>query len=46
MRWIKGEEVMWENKEFRIRLEENSMKDFEKIMLTSGAVSYTHLLQV
>ena len=30
---------MWENKEFRIRLEENSMKDFEKIMLTSGECS-------
>ncbi len=27
---------MWENKNFRVRLEENSMRDFEKIMLTSG----------
>ena len=27
---------MREDKEFRIRLEEYSMKDFEKIMLTSG----------
>lgn len=27
---------MWENKEFKVRLGENTMRDFEKIMLTSG----------
>lgn len=27
---------MWENKEFRIKLEENTMRDFERVMLTSG----------
>ena len=28
--------AMWENKNFRVRLEENAMQDFEKVMLTSG----------
>ena len=27
---------MWENREFRIKLEENTMRDFERIILTSG----------
>ena len=30
---------MWNNREFKIRLEENAMRDFERIMLTSGACS-------
>ena len=30
---------MWENKDFRVRLEENTMRNFEKIMLTSGECS-------
>lgn len=30
---------MWENKDFKVRLEENAMKDFEKVMLTSGECS-------
>lgn len=28
--------IMWENSNFRVRLEEETMQDFEKIMLTSG----------
>lgn len=31
---------MWENKEFRVRLEENSMRDYERIMLTSGECGF------
>ena len=31
---------MWENREFRIRLEENTFRDYEKIMLSSGECSY------
>ena len=30
---------MWENKEFKVKLEENAIRDFEKIMLTSGECS-------
>lgn len=30
---------MWENKDFRIRLGENTMMDFEKVMLSSGDCS-------
>lgn len=30
---------MWGNSEFRIRLEENTMRDYERIMLTSGECS-------
>ena len=30
---------MWENKDFRVRLEENTMRNLEKIMLTSGECS-------
>lgn len=31
---------MWNNSEFRIRLEENTMRDYERIMLTSGECSF------
>lgn len=31
--------MMWDNREYSIRLEENAMLDFEKIMLTSGECS-------
>lgn len=31
---------MWENREFSIRLEENTFRDYEKIMLSSGECSY------
>lgn len=31
---------MWNNREFRIRLEENAMRDYERVMLTSGECSY------
>lgn len=34
------EEKMWDNKEFRVRLEENSMRDYERIMLTSGECGF------
>ncbi len=27
---------MWDNREFRIKLEENTMKEYERVMLTSG----------
>ena len=30
---------MWDNREFRIRLEENTMKEYERVMLTSGECS-------
>lgn len=30
---------MWDNREFKIRLEENTMRDFERVMLTSGECS-------
>ena len=30
---------MWDNKEYSLRLKENSVLDFEKIMLTSGECS-------
>lgn len=30
---------MWENREFRIRIEENTMKEYERVMLTSGECS-------
>ena len=31
---------MWENSEFRIKLEENTFRDYEKVMLTSGECSF------
>ena len=31
---------MWENREFSIRLEENTFRDYEKIMLSSGECGY------
>lgn len=31
---------MWENREFRIRMEENTFRDYERIMLTSGECSF------
>ncbi|MBQ0078655.1 MAG: hypothetical protein KBS66_02020, partial [Eubacterium sp.] len=31
---------MWENKEFRVRLSENSVHDYEKVMLTSGQCDF------
>lgn len=31
---------MWENKEFRIRLEEDTMRDYERVMLTSGECNF------
>jgi len=31
---------MWNNREFSIRLEENTMRDYERIMLTSGECSF------
>lgn len=31
---------MWENREFSIRLEENTFRNYEKIMLSSGECSY------
>lgn len=34
------ETAMWDNREFKVELNENSMKDFEKIMLTSGQCSF------
>lgn len=31
---------MWENREFRIKLEENAFRDYEKIMLSSGECNF------
>lgn len=31
---------MWNNREYRIRLEENTMRDYERIMLTSGECNF------
>ena len=31
---------MWDNREFKVELNENSVKDFEKIMLLSGQCSF------
>jgi len=31
---------MWENREFRIRIEEDTLADYEKVMLTSGECSF------
>ena len=31
---------MWNNKEFRIRLEEDTMRDYERVMLTSGECNF------
>lgn len=36
---MRKEAKMWENKEFRVKFRENEVRDFEKVMLTSGECS-------